>query len=305
MTLPVSSHGGRSDHRALPAAETRAAVAAPKAAHAGFLRLYRAELRWIFRRPRTLVVLGLLAIIPAVIGIALAIGRSTGNGPGNGGDALLTSAAGNALALPIAALTVSLNLMLPLTSAMSAADALAGESAHGTLRGWLLAPVSRGRLLAIKTLGVATFTLVSTMLMAIVGVITGLAMNGTSGLFTLSGTTLSFPHAIGNVALAVAWVTLQLWAIGAVALAISACTEHPMLVVVSVLAGTIVFTVLLLLSAVDWLHPFLLPDSWDSLTDVLRDPIPSTGLSEGAVRALCYIVIGLSLAYARLTTRDG
>ncbi|GLY64448.1 ABC transporter permease [Amycolatopsis taiwanensis] len=284
---------------------TAMAVTAPKAAHVGMFRLYRAELRWIFRRPRTLVVLGLLAIIPAVIGTALAIGRATNNGPGNGGEALLTSATGNALALPIAALMVSLNLMLPLTSAMSAGDALAGELTHGTLRGWLLAPVSRGRLLAVKALGVATFTLASTVLMAIVGVITGLVMNGTGGLFTLSGTTLSFPQAMGNVALAAVWVTLQLWAIGAVALAISACTEHPMLVVVSVLAGTIVFTVLLLLSAVDWLHPFLLPRSWDSLVDVLRDPIPSAGLTEGAVRALCYIVIGLSLAYARLSTRDG
>lgn len=284
---------------------TAIAMAAPKAAHVGLFRLYSAELRWIFRRPRTLIVLALLGIIPAMIGIALAISRSTDNGPGNGGDALLTSAAGNALALPIVALVVSLNLMLPLTSAMSAADALAGELSHGTLRGWLLAPVSRGRLLTVKALGVATFTLTSTVLMSIVGIITGVAMNGTSGLFTLSGTTLSFPHAIGNIALAAAWVTLQLWAVAAVALAISASTEHPMLVVVSVLAGTIVFTVLLQLSAVDWLHPFLLPKSWDSLVDVLRDPIPSAGLTEGALRALCYIVIGLSLAYARLTTRDG
>lgn len=284
---------------------TAVAVTAPRASQVGMFRLYRAELRWIFRRPRTLVVLGLLALIPAVIGIGLAIGSATGNGPGNGGSALFTSASGNALVLPIAALMVSLNLMLPLTSAMSAADALAGELAHGTLRGWLLAPVSRGRLLAVKALGVATFTLASTVLMAIVGVITGLIMNGAGGLFTLSGTTLSFPEAMGNVAVAAAWVTLQLWAIGAVALAISACTEHPMLVVVSVLAGTIVFSVLLLLSAVDWLHPFLLPRSWDSLVDVLRDPIPGADLTEGAVRALCYIVIGLSLAYARLTTRDG
>jgi len=281
------------------------AVAAPKAAHVGLLRLYRAELRWIYRRPRTLVVLGLLALIPAVIAIGLTIGQSTGNGPGNGGDALLTSAAGNALVLPIATLIVSLNLMLPLTSAMSAADALAGELSHGTLRGWLLAPVSRGRLLAVKALGVATFTLTSVLLMAVVGVLSGLAMNGTSGLFTLSGTTLSFGAALGKIGIAVLWVTLQLWAIGAIALAISASTEHPMLVVVSVLAGTIVFSVLLLLSAVDWLHPFLLPKSWDSLVDVLRDPMPASGLMEGVIRALAYIFIGLSLAYARLTTRDG
>src|SRR5439155_10549111 len=103
---------------------------------------------------------------------------------------------------------------------------------HGTLRGWLLAPVSRGRLLAVKALGVATFTLTSVLLMAVVGVLSGLAMNGTSGLFTLSGTTLSFGAALGKIGIAVLWVTLQLWAIGAIALAISASTEHPMLVVV-------------------------------------------------------------------------
>lgn len=284
---------------------TSTMVSAPRAAHAGLFRLYRAELRWIFRRPRTQVVLGLLAAVPVVIGIGLTIGRATGNGPGNGGDSLLTSAAGNALVLPIAALTLALNLLLPLTSAMSAGDALSGELAHGTLRGWLLAPVSRGRLLAVKALGVATFVFTSVLLMAVMGVVTGLAMNGTGGLFTLSGTTLSFPRALGTIALAVVWVSVQLWAIAAVALAISACTEHPMLVVVSVLAGTIVSSVLLLLSAVDWLHPFLLPKSWDSMLDVLRDPIPTSGLIEGLVRAVCYIAIGLSLAYARLSTRDG
>ncbi|NIH87284.1 ABC transporter permease subunit [Amycolatopsis granulosa] len=273
-----------------------------------FHRLYRAELRWIFRRPRTLIVLGLLALIPVIIGIGLTIAANTGAGPGGGnggGDSLLTTAAGNALVLPVATLGLTLNLLLPLITAMSAGDALAGESSVGTLRGLLLAPVSRGRLLLMKSLGVATFTLAAALLMAVVAMLTGLVINGTGSLFTLSGNTLSFVDALGRVALAAAWVTLQLWAVGAIALAISACTEHPMLVVVSVLAGTVVSTVLLLLSAVDWLHPFLLPKSWNGLADLLRDPIPTGQLTEGAIRAACYIVIGLSLAYARLSTKDG
>ena len=277
---------------------------APQRATVPLLRLYRAELRWIFRRPRTLVVLGLLALIPVIVALALAIGGD-GGPPGGGGDNLFSTAAGNALVLPIAVLAFTLNLLLPLVTAMSAGDAVAGELANGTLRGWLIAPVSRGRLLAVKALGVATFTLAAVTLMAVVGVLAGLVINGTGSLFTLSGTTLSFGTALGHIAIAVGWVTLQLWAIGAVALAVSACTEHPMLVVVSVLAGTIVSTVLLLLSAVDWLHPFLLPESWDSLVDVLRDPMPTAGLAEGAARAACYLVVGLSLAYARITTKDG
>ncbi|OXM73189.1 MULTISPECIES: ABC transporter permease [Amycolatopsis] len=272
-----------------------------------FHRLYRAELRWIFRRPRTLIVLGLLALIPVIIGIGLTIAANNDAQPGGGGgnDSLLTSAAGNALVLPLATLGVTLNLMLPLITAMSAGDALAGESSVGTLRGLLLAPVSRGRLLMMKALGVATFTLAAALLMAVVAMATGLVINGTGSLFTLSGNTLSVVDAMGRVALAAAWVTLQLWAVAAIALAISACTEHPMLVVVSILAGVVVSSVLLLLSAVDWLHPFLLPQSWTAIADILRDPIPADQLGEGAIRAACYVVIGLSLAYARLSTKDG
>ncbi|WP_020670475.1 ABC transporter permease [Amycolatopsis nigrescens] len=272
-------------------------------------RLARAELRWIFRRPRTLIVLGLLALIPVVVGVSLTLVDPTaapeGAGPDGGGGSLFTAAVGNALVLPIAVLTVTLALLLPLATAMAGADALAGETSHGTLRGWLIAPVSRGRLLAVKAFGVATVALTAVFVMALTAVVTGVVINGTGAMITLSGTTLSLGGALGKIALAVGWVTLQLWAVGAVALAISACTEHPMLVVVSVLAGTVMFQVLGLLDAVSWLHPFLLNESWTALADVLRDPTPMDQLGEGALRALCYIAVAMSLAYARISTRDG
>jgi ABC-2 type transport system permease protein len=271
-------------------------------------RLLRAELRWIFRRPRTLIVLGLLALIPVVIGVGLTLVNSAdaNSGSSDGSDALLVSAVGNAFVLPIAALTLTLGLLLPLAAAMAGADAIAGEAAHGTLRGWLVAPVSRGRLLGVKAFGVAAVSLIAVASMSLTAVITGLVINGSGSMFTLSGNTLPLWDALGRIALAAGWVTLQLWAVGAVALAISTCTEHPMLVVVSVLAGNIVFTILGFLSAVNWLHPFLLNQNWQTaLADILRDPIATGQLSEGALRALSYIAIGLSLAYARLVTRDG
>ncbi|WP_116047265.1 ABC transporter permease [Amycolatopsis palatopharyngis] len=271
------------------------------------VRLLRAELRWVFRRPRTLIVLGLIAALPIAIGVGLTLVDSSGPGPNSDreGAALLAAAAGNAFVLPIAALTFSMGLLLPLAAAMAGGDAIAGELSHGTLRGWMLAPVSRGRLLVVKAFGVAVVTLTAVAALATTGVLTGLVINGTDALFTLSGTSLSLLDTLGRVAVAVGWVSLHVWAIGAVALAISACTEHPMLVVASVLGGTVVFSVLGLLEALSWLHPFLLTESYPALADILRDPIPGAELSEGALRAACYVVIGLSLAYARITTRDG
>jgi ABC-2 type transport system permease protein len=286
------------------------AAPAPRTGHdtVPLPRLVAAELRWIFRRPRTLAVLGLLALVPIVIGIGLTLvsQNDVGSGPSDSGALLLGSAVNNALVLPIAAMVMTLTLLLPLASAMAGADAIAGEAAHGTLRGWLIAPVSRGRLLVVKAFGVATVSLVAVLSMCVTGVVTGLIINGTGSLFTLSGNTLSLVDALGRILLAAAWIVLQLWAVGAVALAVSSFTEHPMLVVVSVLAGNIVFTILGFLTSLNWLHPFLLTQNWTlAPVEVLQDPMTSTMLGEGALRALCYIVVGLSIAYARLTTRDG
>ncbi|OLZ54042.1 ABC transporter permease [Amycolatopsis keratiniphila] len=291
---------------------THALAAAPAARTGrdsiGLLRLYRAELRWIFRRPRTLAVLGLLALIPVVIGVALTlVDPAEANGGNGGGDgALLASAMNNGFILPVAALTMTLALLLPLASAMAGADAIAGEAAHGTLRGWLIAPVGRGKLLAIKAFGVATVSVVAVLAMTFTGFVTGLIISGTDSMFTLTGSTLSVWDALGRLLVVALWITLQLWAVGAVALAISSFTEHPMLVVASVLAGTIVFTILGFLDAVSWLHPFLLNKDWaQAPAAVLMDPLDMSMLGEGALRAACYIVIGLSIAYSRLTTRDG
>src|SRR5882724_6217641 len=105
-------------------------------------RLLGSELRWIFRRPRTIVALALLAIFPIALGIGSQVAD---NGSINVGDqqSLVGAVAGNALVLPIIALLTILMFFLPLVSSVVSADALAGEAANGTLRGLLLAPVSR------------------------------------------------------------------------------------------------------------------------------------------------------------------
>ncbi|MFD2794745.1 ABC transporter permease subunit [Promicromonospora vindobonensis] len=277
-------------------------------------RLLRAEVRWIFRRPRTLAVLGLLVLLPVITGVAVdltmdgaaaPVDAGPDGPPGAGGPPIFVTMATSAFVLPLGSLMTLLMLMLPLTVAMAAGDALAGEQSHGALRGWLLAPVSRGRLLLVKTMGVLVVALVAAGLVVASGLVTGFVLAGTDGLVSMSGTELSVGAVLWRLAVAVAWATFYLMAVGAVALAISASTEHPMLVVVGVLGGLIVSVVLLQISALDWLHPYLLPSSLTSLVDLIRDPVSFDGLVEGAFRAVCYLVIGLSVAYARITTRDG
>lgn len=308
---PSAAHGSA----AAPGAVVPGIPAGTRRAPLG--RLLRAEVRWIFRRPRTLVVLALLAALPVITGIAVNLtldgggapvdAGPVGAGPGasDGGPPIFVTMATSAFVLPLGSLMTLLMLMLPLTVAMASGDALAGEQSHGTLRGWLLAPVSRGRLLFVKAVGVLVVALVASGVVVTSGLVTGLVLAGTDGLVSMSGTELSIADVLWRLGVAVAWATLYLMAIGAVALAISASTEHPMVVVVGVLGGLIVSVVLLQISALDWLHPYLLPSSLASLVDLIRDPVSFAGLADGAFRAGCYLVIGISLAYARLTTRDG
>ncbi len=286
MSTAVASRGGAGTRSAAPLG-----------------RLLAAELRWVLRRPRTLVVLGLLALVP----LAIAIGIATTGGPSAGrGPGLVAQVAGNGFVLPVVALGLSLTLLLPLAVASAGADAIAGEAATGTLRGLLLAPVGRGRLVVMKAAGVVTVAVLAVVVVAVVGMAAGtVVVGGAQGtLVTLSGTTLGVGEALGRIALVAAWTVGQLLAVGAVALAISTLTEHPLVVLACVLGGLIVFGVLSAIPSLDWLQPVLLTTGFTAGTDVLRDPLPLDGLASSTLRALVYVVLGLAVTVVRMRRRD-
>ncbi|ONI86137.1 hypothetical protein ALI22I_25845 [Saccharothrix sp. ALI-22-I] len=264
-------------------------------------RQLRSELRWILRRPRTVIGLASLCLVPILAGVGLWFAV---DGDGPAGPGLAAIIAGNGLVLPVFTLFLALPLLLPLVGAIWAADGLAGEAQHGTLRGLMISPVGRIRLLGIKAFGVATMSLVAVTLIAFVGAITGVVLFGGEGMLTLSGSTLSLGEALGRIVLTILLVTVQVWGVAAIAMAISACTEHPLVVMAATMAGVIVFAVLGAFSALDWLHPYLITSAWQGLVDVMRDPLPTEELWRSTALAGCYIVIGMSLAAMRLVTKD-
>ncbi|RCW42761.1 ABC-2 type transport system permease protein [Halopolyspora algeriensis] len=282
-------------------AEAERASSPPHRSAAPLVRVLSAELRWVLRRPRNLLALLLVAALPVLIGTAIVLG---GSPPPGHGPPVLSSVAGNGLMLPVATLVLAQNLLLPLIAAMVAADALAGESSHGTLRGLLLAPVGRVRLVWVKAFGVLAMTVLAVAVIVVSGTITGLVAFGGDGLVTLSGTTLPLGEALGRVALAAGWSAIQMLAVGAVALAISSTTEHPLVVLAVILGSLIVFGVLGAIPALEWLQPVLITTGWSSVVDVLRDPILAENLLTGLWRAGCYVLIGISATIARMTTRD-
>lgn len=272
-------------------------------------RLLHLELRTELRRRRTLVTLTVLALIPVIIGIGAAVpataGRPGGGEWGGPGAGLVAAVTGNGLMLPVTALRLTLGLLLPLGVSMVAADALAGEAAHGTLRGLLLAPVSRPGLVGIKAITVVTMAVVEIATVTASGLVVGVAVVGGDGeLLTLSGSTVGLSNALARIGLAAGWAALQVAAVGTVALAVSALTDRPLVVLASVLGGAIVFDILSAIPALDWLRPALLTHGWAALPDVLRDPLPTGGLALSALLALGYLVVGLTVAVVGTLRRE-
>ena len=147
----------------------------------------------MLRRPRTLVMLALFALMPVTIAIGVVASNRSGGLVGN--------IVGNGLVLPVVALILAQALLLPLAVGMAAADALAGEAAAGTLRGLLLAPVSRLRLVGMKAFGVLVVAVLATGVIAVVGALAGVVLvGGTDGLVTLSGTTVGVGGALCRIA---------------------------------------------------------------------------------------------------------
>jgi ABC-2 type transport system permease protein len=267
-------------------------------------RLLGAELRWVLRRPRTWVMVALLGAVP----VLMAVGLVLADGPRRG---LLSEVVGNGLTLPVAALTLLMALLLPLVVTVAAADAIAGEAQHGTLRGLLLAPVGRLRLVAMKAFGVLVVAAVAVTVVCVVGLVAGWALIGPpavvgdgGALLTMSGSVLDLTSAVGRIALVALWTLGQLAAVGAVALAVSSFTEHPLVVLSSVLGGIILSGVLGAIPALEPIRPFLLTDGWSAGIDVLRDPLPTAGLVSSTGLAAGWFAAAAVVLVSRMLRRD-
>jgi ABC-2 type transport system permease protein len=261
--------------------------------------LFYSELRLIFGRRRNWAGGLVLAAVPLIIAVSIAVSGSEGSG-----TFVFSQITHNGLFVALAALMVETPFFLPIAVSAISGDAIAGEANVGTLRYLLVAPVARTRLLVVKFGGIAVFALSATLLVAGVGAIAGLAFFGGGGFLTLSGTTLSFAAGLGRLALVCAYLTLCLIGLGAIGLFVSTLTEQPIGAGLSVLAVTITSQILDALDQLSAIHPYLPTHHWMDFSELLRDPIDLTLLGPGVASALAYVAVFTTAAWARFSTAD-
>ncbi|MDX2942589.1 MULTISPECIES: ABC transporter permease [Streptomyces] len=308
----ATPEGALSEAPAHPAAPTPAApVRTP-----GLLwtfGLFRSELVTTFRRWRTLALLGVLAAVPVLVGIAVRIetgdGSSMGGGPdggggGGGGPAFIAQITNNGLFLVFTALAATLPFFLPMAVGVIAGDAIAGEANAGTLRYLLVSPAGRTRLLLTKYATTMTFCLVATLVVAASALAVGALLFPLGDLTTISGTRISFAEGLLRALLIALAVAASLIGVAALGLFVSTLTDSGIAAMATTVGLLITVQILDQIPQLDALHPYFFSHYWLSFADLMREPVYWDDLQRNLGLQAVYAAVFGSAAWARFTAKD-
>jgi ABC-2 type transport system permease protein len=270
-----------------------------------WLRLLRSELSLTFLRRRNLALLAVLAAVPIFLGLVLRFSGAGGGGGGNGNPpAFLNQVTGNGVFLAFLTLVVESTLVLPLVVAVVAGDSIAGEANRGTLRYLLAVPAGRTRLLGIKLAATVAFCVGACLLVSMVAVVVGAILFPIGPVTLLSGIPVSLGAGLLRLLFVALYLAAAMAALGAMGLAISTFTEHPIGAIAAVLVIAVASQVMDTVSQLDVIHPYLPTHWWLSFDSLLRSPVAWPELGHGLLSFAVYIVIFCSIAWARFTTAD-
>ncbi|MEU0298880.1 ABC transporter permease [Streptomyces sp. NPDC006175] len=269
--------------------------------------ILRSEVTTTLRRWRTLALLGVLAAVPVLIGIAVRIETGDGSrgGPGGGGGpAFLSQITHNGLFLVFAALSATLPVFLPMAVGVVAGDSVAGEASGGTLRYLLVAPAGRTRLLLAKYASVLVFCLVATLVVAASALAAGALLFPVGEVTTISGTRIGFGEGLLRAGLIAVAVAVSLVGFAALGLFVSTLTNSGIAAMAATVGVLVTVQILDTMPQLHAIHPYLFPHYWLSFTDLLRDPVYWDEMVRNLGLQAVYAAVFGSAAWARFTTKD-
>ncbi|WP_414168710.1 ABC transporter permease [Streptoverticillium reticulum] len=270
------------------------------------LSLFRNETLTVFRRWRTLALLGVLAGVPVLVGIAVKMetGRGGGSSGGGGDPAFINQVTNNGLFLVFTSLAVTLPFFLPMAVGVVAGDSVAGEASAGTLRYLLVAPAGRTRLLLAKYASTLVFCLAATLVVAVSALTVGALLFPLGDVTLISGTTVSFGNGLLRALAIAGVVAVSLTGLAALGLFVSTLTDSGIAAMATTVGLLITVQILDQFPQLHAVQPYLFPHYWQSFADLLRDPVWGEQLLRNLGLQALYAAVFGSAAWARFTTRD-
>ncbi|MDN3024748.1 ABC transporter permease [Streptomyces sp. S.PB5] len=271
--------------------------------------LFRSELLTTLRRWRTLALLGVLAAVPILVGVAVKIETGDGGGVGSGGGggggpAFISQITNNGLFLVFTALAATLPFFLPMAVGVVAGDAIAGESSAGTLRYLLVAPAGRTRLLLTKYATVMAFCLLATLVVAVSALTVGALLFPLGDLVTISGTRISFAEGLGRAFLIALVVAASLTGVAALGLFVSTLTGSGIAAMATTVGLLITVQILDQIPQLHAIQPYFFSHYWLSFADLMREPVYWDDLQKNLGLQALYAGVFGSAAWARFAAKD-
>lgn len=261
--------------------------------------VYRWELRKLRAQKRTYLGLGAATAVPLIFIVALLTG---GGGPNDVPFGRYVRDTG--LAIPLVGLLFSSIWLFPLITSLVAGDIVASEDNHGTLKTILTRSTERSQIFAGKLLAALSYALVALVLFVVVGLVVGGLIWGFDPLTTLSGTHVSAGRGMVLIAGASLIYFIPMIAIAAIAILLSTVTHNSAAAVVGTLIASFVMQLLAVISALDFLKPYLLSTQFDAWQGLLRDPADWAPIVRAAWVSALYAIPALGWAFVAFLRRD-
>jgi ABC-2 type transport system permease protein len=285
----------------------------------------RVELAKLLRRPRTWISVVLTCALPFVVAVFITVTHLVP--PPGQGSAFLSAVLQDGALYPAAALAVV------------AGDSIAGEAAAGTLRYLLVRPVGRTRLLVAKLVSVIVYVLLVVLAVTFTAYATGVFLLGPSeaaavgqapgagvpggaagpglagqaptagqaaggAVTSLSGAPLSLLQLTERTAGAIAFITVSMLGVAAIALFLSTITDSALGSALGALAALVASEVLVTLNAATVVQPYLPTRYWLAWIDFFRQPVFWRDIQRGFGIQAVYVVVFLAAAWANFSTKD-
>jgi ABC-2 type transport system permease protein len=298
------------------------------------------ELLKLLRRPRTWISMTLMCGLPFAVAVFIAVTHLAP--PPGQSSAFLSAVLNQGSLFPAAALAIVLPVFLPVAVAVVAGDSIAGEANAGTLRYLLVRPVGRTRLLVAKLISMTTYVLLAVLLVTVTAYLTGIFLLGPSRasavgqpppgvnagqpalpsgsvgsvtggngavqsggpVTSLSGTPLTTLQLIERIAGAMAFITVSMLGVAAIALFLSTITDSALGAALGALAALVASEVLVTLDAATAVQPYLPTRYWLAWVDFFRDPIFWRNIQRGFAIQAVYVAVFLAASWANFATKD-
>lgn len=260
----------------------------------------RAEFVRQLHRRRTIVLFGVLVVLPLVLVMAFALGDSTANDRRGFVDLAQESGAN----LVVFALFASTGFLFIVVVALFAGDPVPSEASWSSLRYLLAAPVPRERLLRQK-LVVATASSAAALLFfpAWTMLVGGLAY-GWGPYVGPTGEQIGWPVFGARILLVVAYLLVSLSIVGAIAFALGVWTDAPLAAVGGAVVFMIVMAIVDSIPALGDIRQALPGHYAYAWSDALSSTIAWTDMARGALWSLSYSIVVTGAGFWHFLRKD-